>query len=74
MDKPLSALIVPANYPELKLLVWNRHPACPIEAEEAFELYEHNWRHVDAERLTSKEAELIEMLTTGYGQGYMFTR
>jgi hypothetical protein len=74
MDKPLSGLIVPADYPELKLLVWNRDPARPIEAEEAFQLYERNWRHVDAERLTSKEAELIEMLTTEFGRGHMFTR
>lgn len=57
------APIVPADFPELKLLVWNRDAARPIPAEEAFELYERNWRFVDAEHLTTREAELIRELT-----------
>ena len=41
--------IVPAEFPELALLVWNRDPTRAIPAEEAFALYERNWRHVDRE-------------------------
>lgn len=31
--------------------------------------YERNWRHVDVERLTAKEAELIDNLTQKFGGG-----
>lgn len=62
-------VVVPAEYPELALLAWNRDPACPIAAEEAFALYERNWRHVDTNRLTPREATLIRELTDPFGHG-----
>ena len=67
----LAALIVPKDFPELGMLVWNRDNARPIEREEAFELYERNWRHVDAEHLTPAEARLIEALAQEFGQGHL---
>lgn len=39
--------IIPADFPELKRLVWNRDPLRSIAAEEVFALYERNWRFVD---------------------------
>jgi hypothetical protein len=63
--------IVPAEFPELKMLAWNRNPARPIAADEAFALYERNWRFVDRENLTSREKLLIEELTEEYGHGLM---
>ena len=71
MAKHHAALIVPKDFPELGMLVWNRDNARPIEREEAFELYERNWRHVDAEHLTPAEAQLIEALTQEFGQGHL---
>jgi hypothetical protein len=62
--------IVPAEYPELALLAWNRDPARPIDAAEAFALYERNWRHVDPSRLTLHEAELIRELIHDFGNGH----
>jgi hypothetical protein len=62
--------VVPADYPELALLAWNRDPACPIAAEEAFALYERNWRHVDAGGLTPQEAALVRELTDLFGHGH----
>lgn len=62
---------MPADYPELALLAWNRDPARPINAEEAFALYERNWRHVDKERLTAREADLIRDLTDRFGHGHL---
>lgn len=61
--------VVPQEFPELAQLVWNRDPARPIPAAEAFALYERNWRHVDAGHLTRKEADLIHALTDEYGNG-----
>ena len=61
--------IVPAEFPELRLLVWNRDPARPIAAEEVFALYERNWRFVDTQRLTEKERRLIDELAEAFGHG-----
>ena len=62
-------MIVPKDFPELGLLAWNRDASRPIERQEAFELYNRNWRHVDAEHLTPREAALIDELTREFGRG-----
>jgi len=67
-------MIVPKDFPELGMLAWNRDPARPISRNEAFELYERNWRHVDIEHLTAVEAALIRRLAEEFGRGHlMFT-
>lgn len=63
-------LIAPKDFPQLRLLAWNRDAALPITRDIAFALYERNWRHVDAEHLTSAEAALIEDLTREFGRGH----
>ncbi len=63
--------VVPRDYPELALLAWNRNPTRPIPAEEAFGLYEGNWRHVDVDHLTPREADLIEVLVMEHGHGHL---
>ncbi|CZT34468.1 hypothetical protein [Rhizobium sp. 9140] len=63
--------IVPADFPELATLVWNRDPSRPIDADEVFALYERNWRFVDQDRLSETEARLIRELTDTFGHGRM---
>lgn len=63
--------IVPKEFPELALLVWNRDPTRSIAADEAFALYERNWRHVDKNRLTPREHALIHALAAACGHGHM---
>ena len=70
MARHRADTIVPMDFPELGMLAWNRDRARPIGREEAFELYERNWRHVDANSLTPEEADLIEDLTLEFGRGY----
>ena len=53
-----------ADYPQLRLLAWNR-PA------EAFALYEANWRLIEPADLTPAEATLIERLTHEQGKGLL---
>jgi len=65
--------IIPAEFPELNALVWNRNPALPIPADEVFALYERNWRFVDRDHLTRHEQRLIQQLTDEYGHGCMLT-
>lgn len=59
-----------ADYPQLALLAWQRLSP-EIDAEEAFALYEANWRFVDGEALTIQERKLIERLTKTYGKGVL---
>jgi hypothetical protein len=70
MMKHFPAQITPAEFPELKKLVWNRDPHRPIPADEVFNLYERNWRFVEPEELTPKETLLIRELTTEHGHGF----
>lgn len=73
MTVPVAPMIIPAEFPELKRLAWNRDAARPIPAEEALALYERNWRFVDTASLTAREAELIRDLTNQFGHGVMLT-
>ncbi|WP_244446258.1 hypothetical protein [Devosia riboflavina] len=66
-------LIDPAQFPELRLLLWNRDATRPIGRDEAFELYERNWRHVAVDQLTLAESTLIEELKEEFGSGHMLT-
>lgn len=66
----MTAEIIPARFPELKKLVWNRNPDQPIRAEEVFALYERNWRFVDRDRLTPAEVRLLRELEKQYGHDF----
>lgn len=58
------------DYPELKLIAW--HVNVPeIDEEDAFAIYERNWRYIDRERLSDCERALIEKLTGQFGRGVM---
>lgn len=59
------------KYPQLALIAWSRHPGDEIAADEAFGLYESNWRFVDQDGLGKEERDLIEVLTRIYGNGLM---
>lgn len=63
--------IVPADFPELANLVWNRDPSRPIDGETALALYERNWRFVDAGALTERERALIDRLVAEHGKGVL---
>jgi hypothetical protein len=65
--------IIPARYPELARLAWNRDPTHPISGEEALGLYEANWRHVAVEALSQPERALIQALAARHGGGHLLT-
>ncbi|MDB5526205.1 MAG: hypothetical protein JWM58_3968 [Rhizobium sp.] len=71
MDIAADEMITPAEFPELRMLVWNRDPARPISADEVFQIYERNWRFVDASNLSEREAALIERLKQRFGRGVL---
>jgi hypothetical protein len=58
------------QYPQLKLIAWNRHNEF-IDDAEALELYEVNWRFIDQENLLPQEQSLINMLVNKCGNGVL---
>jgi hypothetical protein len=65
-----STLIEVAAFENLAALCWNRRERY-LGAEEAFHLYERNWRLVDKRRMKPAERALIEGLAARYGNGVL---
>ena len=59
------------QYPQLRLIAWNRQPDDLVDEAEAFALYEANWRFVDEASLLPQELELIQRLTREFGAGVL---
>lgn len=55
------------KYPQLRTLFWNRDQNACLEDDEAFAIYERNWRFVDVEALTADEKALLAELSERYG-------
>ena len=67
LDRALDRFVVRlADYPQLRDLAWNRADDF-ITANEAFQLYERNWRLVDAGSLDARERALIDRLKADLG-------
>lgn len=66
--------VIPARYPELARLAWNRDPWASIHGSHALSLYEANWRHVDVQRLTPQEQRLVTALAERYGRGLLLVQ
>lgn len=60
-----------AQYPQLRMLLWNRPSVKRLADADAFALYEANWRHVDKEHMTEAERALVRRLTTEIGHGVL---
>lgn len=60
-----------AQYPQLKLIAWNRHNEFINEAE-ALQLYEVNWRFIDQKTISTQEENLINRLVRDYGNGVLY--
>jgi hypothetical protein len=60
--------IRPDHYPQLEKLAWQIHRGQPLSPEEALELYERNWRHVDVTALGDEEREFLELLLEAFGR------
>jgi hypothetical protein len=60
-----------ADYPQLRLLCWNRPGDSHLDGADALALYESNWRHVDQASLTATERQLLDELIRRYGRGVL---
>jgi hypothetical protein len=61
-----SETVEVSRYPQLKLLCWNRRNSF-LTAEDAWSLYERNWRFVETDRLEHMEQRLIKELSARFG-------
>lgn len=59
------------DYPQLKLIAWNRDPATVLDGADALALYERNWHFVDTDTLAPDERELIRQLVEVHGNGVL---
>lgn len=64
-------MVTLAQYPQLRMLVWNRPGTTRVDDREAFALYEANWRHVDQQHMTRPERDLVRRLTNQFGNGVL---
>lgn len=51
------------DFPQLKKLAWQLQGVDEISPQEALDLYERNWRHLDRAALSDNEAGLIDVLS-----------
>ncbi len=58
------------RYPQLKLLCWNRRSRF-LTVQDAWSLYERNWRFVEPNKLEPPERQLIDILCSRFGGGIM---
>jgi transcriptional regulator with XRE-family HTH domain len=66
--KALPRAIRPAEYPQLKKLAWQLREGQELTPEEALNLYERNWRHVETARMSARERGLLELLSKALGR------
>ena len=67
----LPGTIPLANYPQLRQLAWHIPGVDAITPEDALNLYERNWRHVDQHAMDEDEKMLVRHLVESYGHGAM---
>lgn len=66
-----AVTFVIGDFPQLRLIAWNRNPDDAITGEEALDLYERNWRFVDEAAMPPHERAVLEQLTQDYGKGIL---
>lgn len=57
------------DFPQLNKLAWQLQGVEEITPQNALDLYERNWRHVDRAALSDDEAALIDALSREFGGG-----
>ncbi|MFZ6746471.1 hypothetical protein ACO0LC_24830 [Undibacterium sp. JH2W] len=70
MSAAIDTFVI-GDYPQLRLIAWNRDPHDAITGEEAFGLYERSWRFVDESVMLPHERALVDRLTREYGDGIL---
>jgi hypothetical protein len=59
------------DYPQLKMIAWNRPGLRTIAEPDALALYERNWRQVEEKAMDKHEQDLLGRLVNEYGHGIL---
>lgn len=65
----IPAQVLVSDYPQLKQIAWQTNAATRLTPVEAMNLYERNWRHVDAQHMEPHERDLVDALQIAFGKG-----
>lgn len=65
----LPARISLQDFPQLQALAWQLQGVEDLSPQEALDLYERNWRHVNGLGLSLREIDLIRTLSSTLGGG-----
>lgn len=65
------ARIRPANYPQLRRLLWNQPGVDTLDERDALALYERHWDLLDPDRMTPAERALLDRLVETHGNGIL---
>ncbi|MEZ0474231.1 helix-turn-helix transcriptional regulator [Luteimonas sp. B3_2_R+30] len=65
------ARVDPADYPQLKRLLWNQPGIETLDERDALALYERHWDMVDADRMPPHERALLDRLVRIHGHGIL---
>jgi len=57
------------DYPQLRKLAWHLQGVDDVTPQQALDLYERNWRHMDRAGLSAAELSLIHALSQALGGG-----
>ncbi len=60
-----------SDFPQLRMLAWNRPAEAEVDEAEALALYEANWRFVEPETLNEAEVALLRRLVQEQGAGLL---
>jgi transcriptional regulator with XRE-family HTH domain len=59
------------DYPQLRRITWQLSEFTEVTLEEALNLYERNWRHVDHTAMDERERDFVQHLVDTYGGGLL---
>ncbi|NUM88261.1 MAG: helix-turn-helix domain-containing protein [Bdellovibrionales bacterium] len=57
-----------AQHKQLKRLAWQLGKTVSISPQDALNLYERNWRHIDFQSMDARERNLLEALLAAFGR------
>lgn len=57
-----------ADYKQLKRLAWQLKDTKEVSAQDALDLYERNWRHLDIESMDMREQKFLKALLAAFGR------
>lgn len=57
------------DFPQLQAIAWQLRAETELTGEEALQLYERNWRHVDQDAMSDAERALVRQLADAHSKG-----